>query len=169
MIFKSFKWPVEPKTINVSMSKNLKTDFLPHIGIKQTAINRSYKIISGNGELKGENCSKQFAQLADIFIENSSGQLIIPSFAPIQAFFVELSITSSNSADSLNYKFKFIEDCSHKSSDVTATNQTYYTIKNHESLWEVAKKFNIYIEDLIQKNPHIPSPYSTKPGDKIKL
>ncbi len=169
MIFKSFKWPAEPKTINIFMSKSLKTDFLPHIGAKPTAINQNYKIISGNGEFKGENCAKQFEQLSDIFIENSSGQLIIPSFALIQAFFVELSITHSNSANLINYKFKFIEDFSHKLSTVSTKKPTDYTIKNNESLWDVSKKFNISIEDLIKQNPHIPSPYSTKPGDKIKL
>ena len=142
------------------MSKSLKTDFLPHIGAKQTAINQNYKIISGNGEFKGENCAKQFENLSDIFIENSSGQLIIPSFAPIQAFFIELSITHSNSANLINYKFKFIEDFSHKLSTVISENPTDYTIKNNESLWDVSKKFNISIEDLIKQNPHIPSPYN---------
>lgn len=168
MSFKSFTWPSDPKKLNITLSKNLKTDFLTnddyYINRENNQSYSNIKIIEGYGDFLGPHRHKYFSQLSKLFVDSSPGKLIISSHDPINALFSEFSITDYSNPNVLSYRFKFIEKfCSHQERQKS---NNYYLTKN-ENLWELAEKFDIPIDNLIKNNPFISNPYAIAPGQKI--
>lgn len=173
MVFKSFVWPHNPKNINISIVKNSNTLYLPGLGPFVQQIGKDYKIIYGSGEFFGKNALTQFNQLSNLFSESSlPGKLLIPPIEPINAYFCELAITNQSNPEIIPYKFKFIEDTTNAignfNNNPTQNNKFYY-LKNNETLWDVANKFNINIDSILNLNPNLSNPYDVKPNLKVLI
>lgn len=170
-MFKSFVWPNNPKNINISIVKNSNTYHLPGLGPFMQQIGKDYKIICGSGEFFGKNALNQFNQLSKLYTESSlSGKLLIPPIEPINAYFCELYITEQSNPEIIAYKFKFIEDTNNIIQNIknnhTKSNRAYY-LKNNETLWDVANKFNISIDYVLNLNKNLSNPYDVEPNLKV--
>ena len=45
----------------------------------------------------------------------------------------------------------------------------YYTVAKGDSLWMIAKKFGISLEDLIKANPQIKDPNKIYEGNRVRI
>gem|GEM_PF-320885 len=185
MVFKSFVWPHNPKNINITMINDSKIYNLPGLGSFRKQNSKSYRIISGDGELFGKNAINQFEQLCNLFSQPSSGKLELTSIKSITAYFTELSMTSNPSPNIISYKFKFIEDIKTQVLPINPSttdsqigilaNKTFnsnkreHTLDIGENLWDISCRFKVSIDSLLNANPNISDPYNVHDGLKVYI
>ncbi len=169
MIYKTFVWPNEPKTLKISLVNDSKTYILPEIGPTRKKTGFTYKIIEGTGEFFGPRCYENFQELSLIFNDSSPGKLVIPNFPPMEAFFDELSLVSETSPEIISYKFKFTEEPLYFCDQQELNKPNYYNVEKNENLWDIANKFNVSIDTLLKNNPEISNPYDIMQNLKVRI
>lgn len=169
MRYKEYIWPNEAKDIRISYIKETNMNY----ALLKDRIESymSYRLIDGRGEFYGKDCYESFMELTKIYMESTSGILVIDRMSPIRAYFLELSLTGLPAEDVLEYKFRFVEDISRMKykHGTKKCKPIIYTIKKGESLWEVSNMLGINIGDILAKNPELSNPYDVYDGLKIKI
>lgn len=107
--FQRYEFPCNPRTLSIKHERNLVqfcSPFAPTIvqdlGIKAT-------IITGEGELYGDDVMGEYERMLTAFSDKNSGLLSIPGVKPIMASFNSLTITARPAPNLLYYSFKFTE------------------------------------------------------------
>lgn len=168
MKFKSYIWPHNPSTIDISVKRDLKEIMIPFRGSIVQDYGREKRIVSGTGQFFGEDCIKQFESLFLVFKQGGSGYLSLPEMDSFLAIFKELELTESSLPNVLNYNFEFWEDLTPDTKNVYLQSN-YYTVLDGDTLWSIASKFDISIEELLSLNANIKSPNQLTIGERVKL
>lgn len=168
MKFKNYVWPHNPFSIDISVKRNLKEAIIPFKGSLIQDFGREKRIVSGAGQFFGSDCLTQFESLFDIFKQGGSGYLAIPGISPFLAIFKELQLVGDYLPNFVNYTFEFWEDLS---LNVITSNveNTFYTVLQGDSLWNISAKFNISIENLLALNSNIKNLNMLSVGQKVRL
>lgn len=168
MEYKDYIWPNNPQKINVTTRKNIKEIVIPFGGNLFQDYGREKRIVTGTGEFFGPNCMEQFNCLFNVFKDTGSGYLRLPNINPFLAVFKSLEILEQAVPNVITYSFEFWEE-------VTSNNEKINEFKNYhivligETLWDIACKYNIEIETLINLNTHIKNINQLTAGDLVKL
>ncbi len=168
MKYKNYVWPNNPSTIDISVKRDLKDIEMPfNLGVIQD-FGRQKRIVSGQGKFFGENCLEQFESLFTVLKQGGTGYLCLPGMTPFLAIFSELQLIGEAMPNVISYKFEFWEDLS--SSFVSDNlDQTYHTVLDGDTLWSIAAKYNVSIEDLISLNCNIKNPNQLTVGERVYL
>lgn len=154
MRFKGFEWHHNPREIVFECEKQVNDLHSPLGGSYIQDSGRRALIIRGEGELYGNNCDEQFADLYALFREGGSGVLAIPSLGTVCAVFEKLKLKGYPKPDILTYSFVFRELPQME----TAERQRTYTAAQGETLWDVSYRFGIVIDRLVGLNPWVKRP-----------
>lgn len=107
--FKGFSFTANPTTLTIKQERNvalhnspLSTCIVQDLGLKA-------RVITGEGKLFGADVNRQFQRLYEAFSSNGAGILCIPDMKPINAVFVQVSVTAKPTPNLLSYKFQFVE------------------------------------------------------------
>ena len=187
MRYKDYVWPHNPRTYEISYERKIAVDKVPFGRYIMKNLGMTYRELRGEGEFVGAGAYDEFKKLASVFYEESPGVLVHPVWQSSNAYFVELSLKQEPTENYVSYAFEFWEDSSRYSGGlkpVTAETKTgstrntagsgkekvgTYTVVSGDTLWAIAGKFGVALNDLIAANGQIKNPNLIHPGDKITI
>lgn len=165
MRFNGFEWHHNPKEIVFECVKNINELSSPGSTAYIQDMGRKNMIVSGTGELYGEDCLEQFDRLLTLFKKGGRGVLAVPKITPIFAVFESLKIKGQPSPDILEYSFVFREVMEEK-----RTEKVNACIgQDGERLWDISYKYGVPIDTLVRLNPSVKRPDISLSGKVIKL
>ena len=121
--------------------------------------------ISGSGQLYGEDCAEQFERLFEVFRNSGKEVLSVPNLPSIYAVFEKLEIKGEPKPNVLEYSFVFREVMEKKQKTVI----TYFDCENGQTLWDIAYKTGVKIDELVRLNPDVKFPDENLGTRRVKL
>ncbi len=165
MKFKDFTFPSNPGEIEVFSSTNIQSKAIYDSGSKTENVSVNPIIIKGKGEFFGDNAEELCLYLQHMLKDKTTGELMLPSSAGLNAFLTEFTYSKSCKKGSITYSFIFTEDCRQKREKRALP----YTIaRNGENAFDIANRCNISVSDIMRLNVY-KTPFSIKNGDKVVL
>ena len=190
MRYKGFTWPHNPRVYSIDYERFLAVNKVPFGTYHLQDLGRTRRVMRGEGEFVGADAYKQFGQLANTFYEEGPGLLIHPLWQTANAYFAQLRLEQEPREDYVRYSFVFWEDSGLYSGKVlevsaesgltqageTADTQTegagrekYHTVVKGDTMWTLAKTYEVELTQLIALNPQIKNPNLIRPGEKVRV
>lgn len=184
--YKGYTWPTNPARYSIRFEKNTAIHHYPYTNINEVDdTGMKPREVSGEGEFVGEGAYDEFKKLASIFYSRGPGVLIHPIWQIQQAIFIRLELEQEPTPNYVKYSFGFIEhtpevkvsevketsgsNSSDKAKPKVKSSPKIHTVKSGDTMWAIAKRNNISLKQLIDKNPQIKNPNLIYPGNKISL
>lgn len=165
MRFKGVEWHHNPQEITFSCENDVRELISPYNKAYIQNTGRKNMLISGEGELYGDDCTQQFERLFALFKSGGSGVLAIPKLCTVHAVFESLKIKGYPRPDVLKYSFVFRE-VMEKTADASFS---AYTAAEGETLWDVSYMFGVSIDRLVKCNPDVRRPDDDLGGREVAL
>ena len=188
MRFKDYTWPHNPEVYAVERRRRLAVHPVPYGNCVIQDLGGSYRILRGEGVFAGEGAYEQFRQLSEVFRQNGSGLLVHPVWKAERAWFVSLTVEEEPLPEYVRYRFEFWEDWDGYSGKLTEVNAetvgnadeetvkveterspAVYIVCKGDTLWGIAKRFDVELSALLRANPQIKNPNLIYPGDEVKI
>ena len=157
-----------PKSIEVADKRNLNELKTPYEGSLLQDMGNGLKTVTGIGEFFGEDCMHQYKELLSLLHSGKSGLLSLSGYEPFFARLASLELTQPPAVDFLSYRFVFLKEKNEAHTNFT-NGAKYHTVKEDESLWDIAFRYGTAVETLLKENPQIRRPDSLKAGEKVKV
>ncbi len=164
MRYKGYTWHHNPKSLEISSEKKVLSVEIPYCADVVKNFGEKELIISGVGELYGEDCFEQYSKLRKLYEESDTEVLCLPNIPPMYAYFKKLNIEADDKENVLTYSFTFVRE-NKKSERKHYTNT--YTVKGEKSLWEISAKTDTDIDELIKLNPQLMFVDELKDNDEV--
>lgn len=188
MRYKEFTWPHNPEIYTVEYRRQMAAHKVPFGRCVLQDLGYTYRVLKGEGVFTGNDAYRQFQELAAVFQESGPGLLVHPVWQAERAYFVELKVTEEPLPDYVRYSFTFWEDRNGYSGGLTASDDggalsgtgsrtaaaesaaaETYTVRKGDTLWGIAKRYDVTLAALIAANPQIKNPNLIYPGDKVLI
>lgn len=183
MRYKNYVWPHNPRVYEAEFKRDLAVNKVPFGRYFMQDMGVTYRILQGEGEFVGPDAYKEFKKLASIFYEDSPGILIHPVWQSSCAYFAELKLKQEPFRDYVRYSFAFWETyngytekmCnssrySYMDTETAVSGEdSTYVVKSGDTLWAIAKRNDMSLETLLEKNPQFKNPNLIYPGDTVHL
>ena len=188
MRYKDYTWPHNPRVYSIDYERKMAVHKTPFGLYHLQDLGRTNRIMAGEGEFTGENAYGQFGQLANVFYSGGTGLLVHPLWQTAEAYFVSLRLEQEPRPDYVRYSFEFWEDGSWytglatrltgsgASSGAGSTtsggeggNAAYHRVVKGDTLWELARTYDLTLAELIALNPQIKNPNLIRVGEKVRV
>ncbi|MCI7733299.1 MAG: SafA/ExsA family spore coat assembly protein [Dysosmobacter sp.] len=188
MRYKEFTWPHNPEIYTVEYRRQMAAHKVPFGRCVLQDLGYTYRVLKGEGVFTGNDAYRQFQELAAVFQESGPGLLVHPVWQAERAYFVELKVTEEPLPDYVRYSFTFWEDWNGYSGGLTASDDggalsgtgsrtaaaesaaaETYTVRKGDTLWGIAKRYDVTLAALIAANSQIKNPNLIYPGDKVLI
>ncbi len=154
-----------PHTLKIESRGNLRELVSPCCTPDSESLGRRLRVITGEGELYGEDCREQYRGLEELLMEQKRGKLLLPHRQPMYAYLRELSLTAEPMENILRYRFVFLE----AQNPMSDGNVDYYIADEGDSLWDIGYRFGIAVATLVALNPQIPYIDNLKEKERVRL
>lgn len=166
MSYRDFIFPVNPRVIRISRSKNIGVGITPYGTDSVKELGGGHRVVKGEGEFFGNGAVNDFLGLKRAFEKGGGGMLYIPSQKPFYALAKSLELTASDIEGAVGYSFCFIESFENAGEDFPLV----FTGDGKTCLWNLADAFDIAAENLVSMNPHIKRPdIPVAVGERVRL
>lgn len=184
MRYKNYTWPHNPRVYTIDYRREMAVNKVPFGLYKLQDLDRTCRVMKGEGEFVGPRAYAQFGQLANVFYAAGPGLLIHPLWQTANAYFVQLSLEQQPRPDYVKYTFTFWEDAGwyHDaprrvsgtapagggSAAAGAAPKTHRVVKG-DTLWAISRKYGVALNSLIALNPQIKDPDLIRVGDEVRV
>ncbi len=152
--YKDYEFRYNPREFTITRERNLLKFIVPEQDSVIQDMGYEPAVISGIGELLGDNVMDEYVKIQNIFNNKDSGLLYIPDLSPINCYFNKLKIIGKAGPKVLTYNFEFVEN--HKTiTRFTGVIPKYIITTGGESLHTISLKHGVTLDSLIAKNYHI--------------
>lgn len=107
--FKGYSFNYNPNTITVKQERRVVVHCSPLCKSIVQDVGVMPLVVTGEGELFGENVMLQFERLSATFASLNEGLLCLPDMAPFTACFCDLTVVRKPTPNLLKYSFRFME------------------------------------------------------------
>lgn len=185
MRYKGYTWPHNPRVYTIDYGRTMVANKVPNGLYHLQDLDRTQRVMRGEGEFVGKKAYAQFGQLANVFYQGGSGMLIHPLWQASDAYFVSLKLEMEPRPDYVRYSFEFWETSGRytgmpkkvastavtDSGQGTATVSTsrYHRVARGDTLWSIAKQYGVDFAALIGLNPQIKNPNLIYVGNEVRV
>lgn len=179
MRYKDFVWPHNPRTYSISFERPTAVHKIPYGRYCVQDLGLGCRVLRGEGEFVGEDAYEQFKALASLFYESGPGLLVHPVWQNAWVYFTELQLTQEPLKNYVRYRFAFQEafagvqtGLKQLQKDMTVARQQAirsHTVVKGDTLWAIAKRYGLTLEDLLMANPTIKNPNLITVGQKVVI
>ena len=182
MRFKDYTWPHNPETCSITCGRRVAVHQVPFGRCVLQDLGVSCRVMRGEGAFTGAGAYDEFRRLAKVFSESGPGTLVHPVWQTAGAYFVSLQLAQEPLPDYVRYTFTFWEDCSgtaglsaaaaaveNSGTRSTEPSAVWYTVKQGDTLWGIAKRHGVALQSLIAANPQIKNPNLIYPGNRVRV
>lgn len=152
MRYKGRAWEHNPQTLKISSHRSLSEQGVAGGDSVVRDFGERSRVITGSGQISGDDCISKFAQLVALQNQSDSGILSLPDIAPFYAFFKSVELACDPTPELITYKFEFVEDLSRGRIE---SEKRYHTVSEDETLWDISYRYGVDIERLVELNPTI--------------
>ena len=128
-----------------------------------------------------------FKTLATVFYEETPGVLVHPVWMTTTAWFAALELRQAPRRDYVAYSFEFWEVEGGAGTPTLSTrpleqpgtdgggapaagaDAQYHVVVRGDTLWEIARRYGVALERVVELNPSIRNPNLIYPGQKVRL
>lgn len=181
MRFKNYVWPHNPRVYSIDYERKMAVNKTPFGRYFLQDLGQTNRIMAGEGEFIGEGAYQEFGKLANAFYDSGPGQLVHPLWQTASAYFVSLRLEQEPRPDYVRYSFVFWEDSGlettveqvtedQKKGSISQTGTaSVHTVVQGDTLWAIARKYGLSLEQLLARNPGIKNPNLIRVGEKVRL
>ena len=187
MRYKDYIWPHNPATYSITFERQVALHKVPFGRYCMQDLGMGGRVMRGQGEFSGEDAYDEFKKLAAVFYEDGPGLLIHPLWQSSNAYFTALKLEQEPLPDYVRYSFEFRERYDGYNDSLTSlgtsdggttqdtqqapetTPKTTYTVVSGDTLWGIAKRHNVALENLLRVNPGIKNPNLIHVGEKVVI
>ena len=178
MRYKDYVWPHNPKVYTIDYERKMAVDKVPFGLYRLQDLGRTRRVMRGEGEFVGKDAYAQFGKLANVFYSEGPGQLVHPLWQTANAYFVELTLKQEPRPDYVSYSFTFWEELDYydgklkleeteQVASVPVESRVVHKVVKGDTLWAIAKKYGVTMEQLLQYNPEIKNPNLIRVGQEV--
>ena len=181
MRYKNYIWPHNPATYSISYERQVAVHKVPFGRYCMQDLGMRCRVIRGQGEFAGEDAYEEFKRLASAFYEDGPGLLIHPLWQISNAYFTALKLEQEPLPDYVRYSFEFRERFDGYGEELTEvsrngagspvrraeTPEVRHTVASGDTLWGIARQYNVALEDLLAVNSGIKNPNFIRLGDQV--
>lgn len=187
MRFKSFVWPHNPRVYSIAFERKLAVHKIPFGLHHLQSLGQTRRVLRGEGEFVGERAYSLFKELATVFYEETPGVLVHPVWMTTTAWFAALELRQAPRRDYVAYSFEFWEVEGGAGTPTLSTrpleqpgtegggapaagaDAQYHVVVRGDTLWEIARRYGVALERVVELNPSIRNPNLIYPGQKVRL
>ena len=162
--FAGYCWPHNPTKIYVDQKLVTDVETTFSEGERVVSAASGIKKVSGEGELVGKECIKEYKALEKLFESRRKGVLCLPGFEPFLAYFTKLTVRGESTPDVLFYTFEFVRD----TVDIGVA-PLYHTCKKGETLYDIAYDKGCDVDTLVRHNPSLRFPDELTEGMLLRI
>lgn len=180
MRYKDYVWPYNPETYRITYERAAAVHKVPFGRYYLQDLGMGCRVMSGEGVFCGEGAYDEFKRLATVFYDDGPGLLVHPVWMGTNVLFTKLSLAQEPRRDFVRYTFEFREDvglytatpqvaaapAAGSGSTGTGTAQ-YYTVVRGDTLWAIARRHGMTLQQLLALNPGIKNPNLIYVGQKV--
>ncbi len=157
-----------PKTLAVQYEKQLAANSLVS---GKTILQRTTEnpvSISGTGELYGTSCFEQWNTLLSLYAGHARGVLTVPEVGAFVAVLSQLKLSAQPVEDVLTFSFTFtVTDNPNEAA--TVSTEEYTVAETGETLWDIAYRTDVPIDNLVTLNPWVKSVREVDEGARVRI
>lgn len=177
MRYKNFVWPHNPRSYSISFERSVAVHKIPYGRYCAQDLGMGCRVLRGEGEFVGEDAYGTFKRLASLFYENGPGLLVHPVWQNAWVYFTELALQQEPLENYVKYRFAFREvfpGMEEGLKQVAAAEEKEpsahsYTVVKGDTLWAIAARFGVTLEQLLAANPDIKNPNLIRVGQKVVI
>lgn len=180
MSYGDYVWPHNPRVYEIEYSRRIVCHKVPFGLYTLSDLGREQRVLRGEGEFVGQGAYDEFKKLACMFYLNEPKTLVHPIWQAAPAWFVGLKLRQEPRQDYVAYEFEFWECFEgyetalrkvEKPVEITPpeAERRSHSIKRGETLWGLAVKNGMTLDQLLALNPQIRNPNIYYVGDLIYL
>lgn len=187
MRFKNFVWPHNPRVYTIAFERKLAVHKIPFGLHYLQSLGQTRRVLRGEGEFVGEHAYDTFKRLATVFYEETPGVLVHPVWMTTTAWFAALELRQAPRRDYVAYSFEFweveggagrptlstrpLEQSGGEGAQAKAeeAQAQYHTVVRGDTLWELARRYGVSLNRIVELNPAIRNPNLIYPGQKVRL
>lgn len=185
MRYKGYTWPHNPRVYSIDYARDMAVNKAPFGLYFLQDLDRTRRVMRGEGEFVGEDAYRQFGQLANAFYEGGPGILVHPLWQAAKAYFVKLRVEQEPRPGYVRYSFEFWEDDSYYSSQVRTVSAPgpqqeqgqqerqeqpfFHHVGKGDTLWAIARRYGVSMESLVALNPQIKNPNLIYVGQEVRV
>ena len=181
MRYKDYVWPHNPATYSITYERQVALHKVPFGRYCIQDLGMSCRVMRGEGEFAGTGAYDEFKKLASIFYSGGAGLLIHPIWQTSNAYFTSLKLEQEPTPDYVRYSFEFREsfdgydpelqklDSGNTASSSTASTAITHTVVSGDTLWAIARRYDVALNDLLSANRDIKNPNLIHVGDKVVI
>lgn len=181
MRYKDYIWPHNPATYSIVYERQLAVHKVPFGRYYMQDLGLGRRVMRGQGEFAGEGAYDEFKSLASVFYGSGPGLLIHPQWQIANAYFTALKLEQEPLPDYVRYSFEFQEQYDGYSSALTALGNgagdaagtaaaaRTCTVAGGDTLWGIAQRYGVGLEELLRANPGIKNPNLIRVGEQVTL
>ena len=183
MRYKDYIWPHNPATYSIVYERQIAVHKVPFGRYCMQDLGMGCRVMRGQGEFAGEGAYDEFKKLASVFYGEGPGLLIHPLWQISNAYFTSLKLEQEPLPDYVRYSFEFRERYDGYSEELTAIGaaggaalsagkaqqENFCTVVSGDTLWGIASRYDVAMEDILKANPDIKNPNLIRVGDKVVI
>ena len=192
MRYKDYIWPHNPATYSITYERQIAVHKVPFGRHCMQDLGMGCRIMRGQGEFAGEGAYDEFKRLATVFYNGGPGLLIHPLWQISNAYFTGLKLEQEPLPDYVRYSFEFRERYDGYEGGLSAAEagtegsgwaaagagtqtasgtkpENVCTVVSGDTMWGIAKQYNVALEDLLRANPGIKNPNLIRVGDRLVI
>lgn len=184
MRFKSFVWPHNPRVYSITYERKIAVHKIPFGRHYLQSLGQGRRVLKGEGEFVGEGAYDKFKELATVFYEESPGVLVHPIWMTTTAWFAALELRQAPRRDYVAYSFEFWEVVGGGNSTAltvrpveqggagegaAAQQGVWHTVVRGDTLWALARRYGVALDQIVALNPGIRNPNLIFPGQKVRI